>query len=83
MQMPIVNNNGTSRAELLKLNMAYMDAARDLMDSMRLSAPHGRDYQTDRTGEAFANARREYQRNYDAAHHLFSHYYNICIFLAN
>lgn len=43
---PIVNNNGTDRAELVKERRDVADALRDALEAMALSRPHPRDYQT-------------------------------------
>lgn len=44
--LPVINLNGTSKAELLALQVAVLDALSDAMTVLQNAAPNGRDYQT-------------------------------------
>jgi folate-dependent phosphoribosylglycinamide formyltransferase PurN len=45
-QVPVVNLNGTSKRELLDLNITAMTAVDQAMQALAKAVPHGRDYQT-------------------------------------
>lgn len=68
--VPIVNNNGTSRQELIDQRNKVFVALGDALQLLREMTPHGRDYQTDTTGTAFMAARRQHNRRMKAVEHL-------------
>lgn len=45
-QAPQVNNNGTSKKELMNQLLAVAKAGREMQRALDDAAPHGRDYQT-------------------------------------
>lgn len=57
MILPIVNNNGTSRDELVNQRREVYQALSEVLEKMRAMSPNGRDYQTDPTGAQFKAAR--------------------------
>jgi hypothetical protein len=60
--LPIVNNNGTSHEELISQRRNVADNLEAVLLSLRQMAPHGRDYQTDPTGDQFRLARTQHER---------------------
>jgi len=60
--LPIVNNNGTSREELIQLRRNVREGLDHALNELRLMYPHGRDYQTDPTGEQFKLAQKQHDR---------------------
>lgn len=62
MILPIVNNNGTSRQELIQQRREVHRALEDVLAELRMMNPHGRDYQTDPTGEQYKLARAQHDR---------------------
>lgn len=60
--LPIVNNNGTSRNELIQQRRNVVHKIDDALYELRQMYPHGRDYQTDKTGEVYPKAREQHER---------------------
>jgi hypothetical protein len=60
--LPLVNNNGTSRNELVQQRRTVCKYLRASINSLREMAPHGRDYQTDPTGTQFSLACQHHLR---------------------
>ena len=58
--VPMVNSNGTSRAELQKLYTDAWHAANSLMAQLQKGSPHGRDYQNYATEAEYRQARTEH-----------------------
>lgn len=46
LSIPVVNINGTSRAELIELRKNTRNALKEALNCLALMRPHGRDYQT-------------------------------------
>jgi hypothetical protein len=46
MQLPTVHLNGTSGAELFRLNLAVVEHLRDTIDALSKACPNGRDFYT-------------------------------------
>lgn len=57
---PIVNINGTSREELLNQWRRAHEALLNAETALRECTPHGRDFQTDRTGQLYNEAREQH-----------------------
>ena len=55
--LPIVNNNGSSRQELIQQRRNVVEGIDRALNELRQMYPHGRDYQTDLTGEQYPLAR--------------------------
>jgi hypothetical protein len=66
MILPIVNNNGTGRDELIEQRRNVSRAINEALDALRLMYPHGRDYQTDPTGEQYKQAQEQHDRRLKA-----------------
>ena len=62
---PMVNLNGASGESLLEQQRQVLDALRELGRAIKAAAPHGRDFQTDRTGTKYDAARKEFERECD------------------
>ena len=60
LQAPQVNNNGTSKKELMEQLIAVAHAGREMEKALSNAAPHGRDYQTLKPG-AFQVARKQWE----------------------
>ena len=58
--VPMVNSNGTSRAELQKMYTDAWHAANNLMVQLQKGSPHGRDYQNYATQAEYKQARAEH-----------------------
>lgn len=50
LQAPQVNNNGTSKKDLMEQLIAVAHAGREMQKALSNAAPHGRDYQTLKPG---------------------------------
>ena len=59
--LPIVNNNGTSKEDLLFNYRVVMGYAKKAVEEACAARPHGRDYQTHSDPDAATKARDEYE----------------------
>ncbi len=59
LQAPQVNNNGTSKKELMDQLIAVAHAGRAMQNALTNATPHGRDYQTLKPG-AYQVARKQH-----------------------
>ena len=82
MQMPIVNINGTSREMLLAVNENALEVLRRALYALEDTAPHGRDYQTDSSGESYRKALDEHLARNTKLLEVFEELTCICEFLA-
>ena len=62
---PMLNINGASGDMLIEQQRQVLDALRELGRAIKAAAPHGRDFQTDRTGTKYEAARKEFERECD------------------
>jgi len=64
-KIPSIHTNGTSKEELMNLNLAAVDAVRKAMEALAAAAPHGRDFyiqdDQDHAGCAYKVAAAEHQ----------------------
>lgn len=58
--VPMVNSNGTSRAELSQLYRTAWSDANALLEALMRATPHGRDYQGYATDAEYKQARAEH-----------------------
>lgn len=61
---PFVNINGKERKDLVSEHAAVAEAAKTLLEALRQAAPHGRDFQTAPTTNAFPDARDAFFERY-------------------
>ena len=59
---PIVNLNGTSKEELLRLHIDAMHALESAATAMMKVTPHGRDFQTAGSVEVYRQAKADHLR---------------------
>lgn len=67
LQAPQVNNNGTSKKDLMEQLIAVNHAGREMEKALSDAAPHGRDYQTLKPG-AFQMARKQWEDRAERIH---------------
>ncbi len=60
MQFPHIHINGTSPSDLFEGYVKAMKAASDLIDALRGTVPHGRDYYPIQNGDAVSVAMSEH-----------------------
>jgi hypothetical protein len=60
---PIVNNNGTAKADLLTDRLIARDAIREALNALSACKPHARDYQTAPAG-TYEQARELYAERF-------------------
>lgn len=76
LEVPVLNNNGTSKQALLDQYRHILDCFRDLQEAFANATPHGRDWQTVPNGsdvandarQAFAERRARLKALYDEVH---------------
>ena len=64
---PVINMNGSSRRSLLADHIACMETLRAALKALGTIMPHGRDYQTAKTGQ-YETARADMVRRIQTVH---------------
>lgn len=81
--LPTVNLNGSTASDLLSQQNDVLIAIRGLVTALQAAAPHGRDFQLNRSDEEYNTARTDHYREMDFMNEIGARHSDLSIHFAD